>query len=412
MGMYTDEIKKEAIKLLNEGNKVCEVSEILGIPARTIYSWRKIFNEFDPLNDLVESNTNLAKRNQRLMDINRIERKSFRENTRIENAITDVSNALINILETHKFSEVKPVNKNESESTRCGILQISDTHLNELVDIPGNQYDMTIASKRLKKFTSKAIDIFNNAGVENVVIIFTGDLINSDRRMDEMMAKATNRAGAMFCAVDIFQQLIQLMSKSFEVTVGSICGNESRIQKDIGWVDVVASDNFDYMIYKILEKLFEDRNDVIFLPMEHPLELVMNINGSNILAMHGHSASRTASNAKIENEVHKVIARYVARGIKIDYTIMGHVHSAYISDRFARSASTVGQNAYAENALNLSGRASQNLFIVESDGSINGMRIDLQNYDEYEPFNFSKDVESYIETKPRPNIAMIQQVLV
>ena len=54
----------------------------------------------------------------------------------------------------------------------------------------------------------------------------------------------------------------------------------------------------------------------------------------------------------------------------------------------------VGSNDYAEKALNLSGRASQNCYIFYDDGNRDGIKIDLQNTDGV-GYNIDKSLEAY-----------------
>ena len=123
--------------------------------------------------------------------------------------------------------------------------------------------------------------------------------------------------------------------------------------------------------------------------MKNSLELVVNIAGHNVLLMHGHSVK-----GKIESSVAQVKGRYVAQGCKLDYIIFGHIHSTRIGDTYGRSASLVGANAYSEKALNLESRASQNVYVFYNDGNRDGIKIDLQSYDD-KGYEISKELESY-----------------
>lgn len=66
--------------------------------------------------------------------------------------------------------------------------------------------------------------------------------------------------------------------------------------------------------------------------------------------------------------------------------ICGHIHQAYISDKFARSSSILGTDTYAARKLNLWGRASQNSYIFHSDGTIDGFKNDLQFTDGWQGY--------------------------
>ena len=54
----------------------------------------------------------------------------------------------------------------------------------------------------------------------------------------------------------------------------------------------------------------------------------------------------------------------------------------------------VGANDYSEKALNLAGRASQNCYIFYENGNRDGVKIDLQNYDD-DMYDIDKSLEAY-----------------
>ena len=256
-----------------------------------------------------------------------------------------------------------------------------------MVDLEHNQYDFKIASARCKHFVSKAINYFKSSDISNVLLVQSGDLLNSDRRLDELLNMATNRAKATFLAVDIFQQIILHLNKHFNVSVCSVTGNESRVKKDWGWSKNLASDNYDYTIFQTLRYIFRD-SDVIFIEGD-PTELVVEVAGQNLLILHGNGSIKKG----IDTSVTQLMGRYKARGVDIDYVIFGHVHSARVGDNFSRSSSMVGANDYSEKALNLAGRASQNCYIFYENGNRDGIKIDLQNYTK--GYNIEESLESY-----------------
>ena len=83
--------------------------------------------------DIVRSNIQLAKQKQSAQDVNRIERKSFREHARYENAVTNLLFNIHELLQKRNFSKQKF--KKVKQGKSVGVLQISDTHFNELVSL-------------------------------------------------------------------------------------------------------------------------------------------------------------------------------------------------------------------------------------------------------------------------------------
>lgn len=347
---------------------------------------KTIFPIYDADVEVIKENVRLSKQKQKAQDRNRIQNKAFREHARIENAIEEYTKELKTLFENNSLNCT--TTKHKTNNKAVGVIQFSDVHFNELVDLENNKYDFSIASKRTRYFVNKAKMYFKTAKVSNIVFALTGDLMNSDRRLDELLNQATNRAKATFLGVDILQQAILDMAKDFNVTVASIVGNEGRANKELGWSDIIATDNYDYTIFQCLRYLFKDSN-IEFIHGD-PSELVVNVAGQNLLMMHGHGSFR----GKLDTAVNQIAGRYSLKGIKIDYVIFGHVHSARVGDNFGRSSSMVGANDYSEKALNLNGRASQNCYIFYDNGNRDGIKIDLQNT-QNEGYDIDKSLEAY-----------------
>ncbi len=342
----------------------------------------------NPIEDLelLRENVKYRKEKQKAQDINRIERKSFREHSRIENAIEVYSEELKKLFEKYKLH--KATKSHKISKRAVGVIQFSDVHFNELVELQNNRYDFKVASQRCQYFVRKASAYFKTNDVSQVVVALTRDLMNSDRRLDELLNQASNRAKATFLAVDIMQQVILDLNKRFNVSVANVVGNEGRANKEMGWSDSVATDNYDYTIFNCLRYLFKT-SKVHFVDGD-PSEIVINVVGQNLLMLHGHGAI----SAGVEKSINQIIGRYAMKGTQIDYVIFGHVHSARVGDVFGRSSSMVGANDYSEKALNLGGRASQNCYVFYSNGNRDGIKIDLQNVD-CKGYNIDKTLEAY-----------------
>ena len=384
--LYQDEI----IELFDDGTNYIEISRFLidkyNLEVSVDYLRKQVKDIVHYLiadKDIVEYNIRLAKQKQKFQDLNRIERKSFREGTRQENASIEYNTEIIKLLKRESSNTKLSKKKHNTESVI--VIQLADLHLNELVEIESNKYDFDIASKRLQKYAYKVKEYIKFHKANKVLIAITGDLINSDRRLDEKLSMATNRAKSTFLGVHLLKYFILDIKEIAEVQVCCVTGNESRVTEFCGWVDMVASDNYDFTIFEMLRLLLPDIN---FLRGD-ALELVVEINGKNMLVIHGHQLGRMTS-----NDTGKVIAKYSARGVIIDLIICGHLHETMIRDNICRSASLVGSNAYSENALNLSGTAAQNIYCFTNDGR-HDIRIDLQETDQWEGYDIKEELFAY-----------------
>ena len=116
----------------------------------------KYYNENTSLEvdeELILDNTRLAKQKQKLQDVNRIERKSFREHARLENALEEYGKALSDLAELHaaKLTKINLPEIKNKNTDRIGVIHITDWHANELIELPHNRYDFTVLSKRAQK---------------------------------------------------------------------------------------------------------------------------------------------------------------------------------------------------------------------------------------------------------------------
>tara|TARA_R110002020_G_scaffold346394_1_gene560267 strand:+ start:1281 stop:2426 length:1146 start_codon:yes stop_codon:yes gene_type:complete len=333
--------------------------------------------------EIVEYNVRLAKQKQKLQDLNRIANKAFREESRVENALIEYHKSLIKLLK--KESLEVTLKKHTDTQKAIIVVQIADTHFNELVSLDSNKYDFEVAAKRLQKYAAKVKAFASFYSCQNILIAITGDLLNSDRRLDEKLSMSTNRAKATFLGVHLLKHFILDLNEVSNIKVCCVTGNESRVEQELGFVNLVASNNYDFTIFEMLRLLLPD---IDFLRGD-ALEMVVEVLGKNVLIIHGHQLGKMDS-----NQVGKVIAKYSAKGTLIDFIICGHLHETMIRDSIGRSASLVGSNAYSENALNLSGTAAQNIYVFTTDGR-HDIRIDLQEIDNWEGYQIKKELSAY-----------------
>ena len=382
--------KEEIADLFDMGNSYAQIAQILierhGLDVTKDHlrkSIKEIVKYLIVDKEIVKYNVRLAKQKQAAQDLNRIANKSFREYARLENALILYNKELIRLLGDNSLNT--KITKHKEDSKAAMIVQIADTHFNELVDIDCNKYDFEVASKRLYKFAYYVKKYAKFHNVKSVLIAVTGDLLNSDRRLDEKMSMATNRASATFLGVHLLKHFILDINKIANVSVACVTGNESRVVEEMGWTDIVASDNYDFTIFEMLRLLLPD---LTFIKGK-ALEVVVNIANQNVLLIHGHQLGKMDS-----NQIGKVISKYARKGTQIDFIICGHLHETMITDTLARSSSLVGANAYSDNSLNLYSRAAQNIYIMLDDGR-QDIRIDLQETEGFEGYPIDLELASY-----------------
>ena len=315
------------------------------------------------------------------------ERNMFNKKLREISSLEELNKELINALKKLKPIEVR--NHWYAESADgVGVIVLSDTHFNELIDISSNKYDFEIASKRLHKLANTAKKHFEANGVQKVAILGLGDFLNSDRRQSEYMNMSTNRSRAVVLAYHLLRQFILDIQSMFDVSVAFQSGNESRVVgEEFDTSEELATYNYDFTLFNMLKISLGDT--VTFIDGSFG-EKVVNINNSNILISHGVNIK-----ADIEKSVAQTFGRYANMGITLDYMFVGHMHSSRVGDTYARCGSLCGGNSFSEGALNLTSKASQLIGIFYSDKSHNIMKVDLQNVDNVKGYDIIKELEAY-----------------
>lgn len=303
-------------------------------------------------------------------DKNRLLTKQIRDTDRLYNALTKLGHSIETYLKNLKPIKIPKI-KTSKKDTKC-IVQISDVHFGEIIDENSNKYNMQIAKERLFLYANKVKMYLKAHNVKDVYICFTGDMFNSDRRLDEIMMNAGARGNTLVQAFQIVEQFIIDIAKEYNVTVHAVVGNESRLNKEFTLSTPILSDNYDWILQQMLYIRFRDTN--VTIDNDVALEKIIKIGGQNVLMLHGVSFPSNLG----QKHVQELLGKYTLEGIPISLVIFGHVHSTYISNVFARSGSLSGSNGYSLHELNYIGRASQNLHFLYPNNTHDTIQVDLQ----------------------------------
>ena len=370
---------------------------------------RRVPVEID--DDLLEKSVKLAKNNQMLQDTNRIERKAFREYARQENSFTKFVEGIDETLkllgEKIQFSGVtRPsITEQSSKTEEVGFVQLSDLHLNEIINLAHNYYDIDVANKRLMKFANEIYMCFRMRGIRNVVIGLTGDLMNSDRREDERLNQAMNRAKAAVMSADLLAKFILDLASRFNITVISTPGNEGRVDKDFSFSNDIASNNYDFTIVAMIKQMFQYGNVPVQWGPIDKYESIIEICGQKVMLTH--DVNRASSKQK---DSQSLIGRMYLSGTPIDCAFTGHIHATRNSYLVYRSASLPGSNEFNEIGLGLFGNASQN-YAVFGNGYRHVTAVDLQNVDGIDGYNINALLMEYNAKSSRKLSGMNEQTI-
>jgi hypothetical protein len=395
----TEELEKnnyETTLVYADYNRFCrETGSIVDIDTfkRTV---RKVHEKLRDTIDLRdyddESVLRLEAGRQRLQDKTAVLRKSNREDYRLYNELEELYNENISLLKAVDLSKYK-IKEFKDTSNKVMAIHLSDIHANELIkksEAYNNAYDFIILSKRLKKLISRSIKIGKTEGIKSVHIFMTGDLLNSSRRLAEKLAETTALVSASLLITYLLQQAITELSKHFNVSVSSVVGNESRLDEDFEFNDVVLMQNYDYLVYNNLRMIFSN-TPVKFIGNGLGPEIVKLSNGFQALLLHGNQF-RTSN---IQKEVNHFLQGYIYNGKTVHGVFSGHYHFSSCTGFANQCGSMCGGNAYSSNALGYFSKATQNIYLIDSKYSMDAITVDLQNVDNVEGYDIIKELERY-----------------
>ena len=117
------EYQDEIIVLFDDGTNYIEISRFLidkyNLEVSVDYLRKTVKDIVHYLiadKEIVQYNIRLAKQKQKFQDLNRIERKAFREGSRLENALVEYNDALIKLLQRNSLDVKLKKNKHQENS--------------------------------------------------------------------------------------------------------------------------------------------------------------------------------------------------------------------------------------------------------------------------------------------------------
>lgn len=237
-------------------------------------------------------------------------------------------------------------------------MMCSDWHWGEVISptqVGGiNSYDLEIAHARVRRLVHNAIDLLNNHMVNpqypGFVLALGGDMLSGDIH-DEL--KETNAIPLIPAVLDLFGVLIWCIStladKFGKVFVPCVTGNHGRNTQKIRAKDR-AFTSFDWLLYCLLEKHFENDSRITFL-VPDGCDASYKIYNHSYLLTHGDQFrggdGMIGALGPIIRGDHKKRSRNNQIGLGYDTLLLGHWHQLIQMNRLIVNGSLCGYNEYA-----------------------------------------------------------------
>jgi len=273
----------------------------------------------------------------------------------------------------------KSKGKHATTGTPC--LFLSDLHHGEVVnpaEIGGvNDFNMEISEQRINHVVDNACslvnDYFSNPQYSGFVMPFGGDMISGNIHEE---LRETNGALILDCVIDLArilsEQIVKVRDIFGHVYIPCVVGNHGRLDKKPRAKGGVK-DNFDYLLYKIIEQTFaSDRR--VSIDVSEGFDKRFNVNGHRFLLTHGNQFK--AGNAIAgpvmawkRGELKKK-KNYEAVGNAFDTMIMGHFHSLTYANGLVVNGCTKGMDEWCFGMNFEFERPQQAMWIVQPNGVI------------------------------------------
>jgi len=260
------------------------------------------------------------------------------------------------------------------------VVQLSDIHFGCVVRgmeerENGNEWDFTIAARRLRALAEHTKFYACAHGAEELVVALTGDIFDSKigkERYDKMLNSEGAATYTFSRGKDLVIQFINDLVESElfgRVRVTGIAGNEARLFADRGHSHVMSADNWDSALNAELASYYRGSDVECEFGVNRK---VIEIQGHRMLMIHGDQGRLNPTN---QTQTQSLLGQHNAT-----FGISGHIHDTLITGKWVRSSSVMGTDFYAGDGLGLDGIAAQNVMWL-AEGQRNTYAVDLQNPD-------------------------------
>lgn len=250
---------------------------------------------------------------------------------------------------------------------RCGsgpvvpTLFLSDFHWGEMVygDQIGrvNTYNLEIANSRLSRVVDTAVSLLQDWTVApnypGIIVPLGGDMVAGYIHEELRENSDSTLVEGLFNMAEALRAAIRYLADTFgHVFLPCVVGNHGRVDRVPRYKNA-AADNFDYVLYRVLDSWFRDDDRVVFLIPEGR-EVQWSVYGTRYLLTHGDTFSKSGGSNAISGPMgmweltdFRKKRRQMAVGAPYDIMIFGHYHTLRWGQNWIANGSLKGYDEYA-----------------------------------------------------------------
>jgi hypothetical protein len=232
----------------------------------------------------------------------------------------------------------------------------SDWHIEERVDpktINGlNEYDLNISEARSREFFKNGVNLLNNMStfhqIDTLVLGLLGDMITGYIHEELMESNECSPTLAMLRAQEYITWGIEYILKNTElneIIIPCCYGNHGRTTQRRR-VSTGYSNSFEWAMYKNLEKIYEDHEQVEFIVATGSHVYLEIFDNYTIRFHHGDDIRYYGGVGGLTIPLNKAIAGWDTVK-KADLTVIGHFHQLTDIGNAVVNGSLIGFGPYA-----------------------------------------------------------------
>jgi hypothetical protein len=363
-----------------------EVGEILNVECDENYTsskWRKNYqNEKrgydraieknigydDAIEELKIQQREIYKERQKFRDDKNEFNAWLREQSRMELFMERVDESAERVINSTKREIPKPTEIKISNKEI--VVGLADVHYGSEFKIDGlmgdiiAEYSPEIARDRLFKLRDEIIDFSKMTGVNTINLIELGDSIEGLLHLSQLQSLKGNIVDHIWEYGELFCDMVQSLSENeLFIKVYTSEGNHSDMRLLTGKKGDFPHENLEKIFARMVKKVFDKNPNVEVFSNVRGINLI-NVFDKTILSVHGQDESNVVSSISQYESVYN---------IKIDYLMVGHLHSKRIQDanggkQVIQVPSVMGGNDYSVKIKKWSNAGSYIFTIMEGYG--------------------------------------------
>lgn len=252
-----------------------------------------------------------------------------------------------------------PPTKRSKAHHATALLQLSDLHLDEVVDLDQmagmNAYDRAIAMKRLERVVEGVVKLATTyvAGVhfDGIVVALNGDILTGDIHDELARTNEAPTPASVAHWVPVLASALKYLADHFgRVLVVCTDGNHDRTYHKIPAKNRAES-SYAWIVYNWCADLCRDDERVTF-KITTAESQVYDIYSKTFHQVHGDAFRSAGGIGGIYPSMLKYIAKmdqlWAAQGVIIDTHLFGHWHTYKTDERFIINGSLKGYDEYAK----------------------------------------------------------------